>query len=459
MSQFSETSLYRAPDSETATPSSLRFPQELCDEIMARVSVEFDPDIESDREGQEPYLTLRQCALVCSAWLPSARSHIFRVVRLLTYDATDRLLEVLTLNTTLAQYMTCLMLAAKWIADWDVVAGLAPKLTAVKELYLWAESLLDGHRGSGRDFEAITNLTSALSPVLRSPKLAVMYLTGFSFASKDEFRRFISFPSSLDILAIKDIHLCNTISEADPGYAQRQSRIQISDLGLPWYDARLASWLLHPSFPIAVALLTRISIRVDDVGDMRDVLPLLNEVGSSLKEFELYLHGCNFRKHRLPSIMDAMPTLPNTNLEHLTIRGLDRMNPFIVVHTERFDGAEFVQALLSRLSAPQNLQRLTIREFIGTRRYDAVEELPKLEWHNWQAVDDLLSKDSFTNVRYLDFFAEINRLELGRDVPVVRSYITPQFSAFRGRRGSHSHGSKLPGPEREPSDAPNLVSI
>ncbi|KAJ7077640.1 hypothetical protein B0H15DRAFT_559857 [Mycena belliarum] len=441
-SSDSETSLYRAPDSETATSSSPRVPQELCDKIMAFVSVEYDPD--RDIDSQDRYLTMRQCALVCRAWLPSARSHIFRVVRLSQYGGADRLLGVLTLNATLAQYMTCVILALDWATDdLDLIAGLVPKLTAVKELYLsarnpGADGPLSWDSEYDFDLEEASNLANVLTPVLRSPKLAVMHLNGFSFTSRDEFLQFVGCSSSLDILALRNIHLSPRLdwrSEADPGYAQRRSKIQISQLGIHSYDAVLASWLLHPSFPIAVAPLTGLSIRLEDVGDMRDFLPLLNEVGSSLKELGISLPPrCEFKKHRhFSGIVDAIPTLPNTNIEHLIITGFDRRDPSIGVYTKHFDGAEFVQGLLLRLSAPQKLQRVTIDELV-TIIWRRAGEFPNLQWHNWQAVDEVLTRDIFSNVRYLDFYAGLNKLELDRDE--VRSCITPQFSAFRRRRGS-----------------------
>ncbi|KAJ7178002.1 hypothetical protein C8R46DRAFT_1075563 [Mycena filopes] len=85
-------------------PSSPVIPQELCDEVLACVPVKNDPD--KDVEDQDRYFTLRQCALVCKAWLPKARSHILRTVYLSSDDECERLLELLKLNSMLSQYMS-----------------------------------------------------------------------------------------------------------------------------------------------------------------------------------------------------------------------------------------------------------------------------------------------------------------------------------------------------------------
>ncbi|KAJ7289586.1 hypothetical protein C8J57DRAFT_1278068 [Mycena rebaudengoi] len=119
----------------TTTLSSPRIPQELCEKVIAYLTVKYDPD--RDVEEQNRYFTLRQCALVCRAWLPSVRSRIFRLVHL-SYLGADRLRELVNLSPGLAQYMTKVVVwgptASGRSCPLELVAELAPKLTAVMNL-------------------------------------------------------------------------------------------------------------------------------------------------------------------------------------------------------------------------------------------------------------------------------------------------------------------------------------
>ncbi|KAJ6610677.1 hypothetical protein B0H10DRAFT_1953701 [Mycena sp. CBHHK59/15] len=153
-------------------------------------------------------------------------------------------------------------------------------------------------------------------------------------------------------------------------------------------DAALVPWLLHRSCPVNVAALRELSIQLKDVGNMHDLLPLLNAIGGSLKVFGIRLPSrCDFNEYRCFSeIMDAIPTLPNTHIEHIFISGFDRQDPSIGDYSKHFDGADFVKSLLLRLPAPQRLQRVTINESVEII-WHSVKEFPKLQWHNWRAVD------------------------------------------------------------------------
>ncbi|KAJ7289585.1 hypothetical protein C8J57DRAFT_1459529 [Mycena rebaudengoi] len=139
-----------------------------------------------------------------------------------------------------------------------------------------------------------------------------------------------------------------------------------------------------------------LSLRLKDIGHMHDFLPLLNAIGSSLKDFGIWLPPrCDFKEYRrFSGMMDAIPIIPNMHVEHIFVSGFERRDPSFGVYNKRFDGAEFVACLLMRLSAPQRLRTVTINKDVQIMAYSP-KEFPILQWHNWRAVDDVLAEDSF----------------------------------------------------------------
>ncbi|KAJ7850736.1 hypothetical protein B0H13DRAFT_2400904 [Mycena leptocephala] len=411
---------------------SPRIPQELCEKVLACVTVKYDP--EDDIDMQDPYFTLRQCALVCRAWLPSARSHIFRVADLSSSGA-DRLLVLLNLNPTLTRYMTNVIVRGPTALDpipLELVAELGPKFTEMKDLTVHtnicanlADSEWSWFWDSDFHSEKVQALQQAILPMLQTPNLARITLRGIPFTANEQIRQFIWIPS-LVTLILDNIFLSpksDWKSDADLDHERlvptTQHPLAVSSLGLHSHDILLPQWLLHRSCPVNVAALKELSIRLKDVGNMHDFLPLLNAIGSSLKVLGVWLPSrCNFKEYRrFPGIIDAIPALPNAHIEHIVISGFDRRNPSIGVYSRHFDGAEFVKSHLLRLPAPQQLQTVTINEDVEII-WRVVDEFPALQWHNWQAVDEVLAQDSFSNVKFLDFFAGLN------------------FCAFQERKGT-----------------------
>ncbi|KAJ7149274.1 hypothetical protein C8R43DRAFT_1007603 [Mycena crocata] len=423
----------------TSTP---RMPQELCEKVVASVTVENDPAVDIDL--QDRYFTLRQCALVCKAWLPSVRARIFHTVQLSRSEAS-RLLDLLTLNPAIARYMAHVIV--RGLSDYndsplELLAELAPKLTAVETLTIdYGQNKPDSYwfwdsEYGGLDPEQMKEFQNAILPMLQAPTLKTVILRAVAFTTKEQLYNFICGPSVFTLILDDNVNLSpksDWLSDAG-GLMQSTRRLPaISELGLHSEDATLSRWLLHRSCPVNISALRGLSIRLNDVGNMCDFLPLLSAIGSSLKEFGVRLPDrCDFKEYRrFSEIIDAIPTLPNTHIEHIFVSGFDRRDPSIGGYSKHFDGAEFVKSLLLRLPVPQRLKEVTIDEAVQILwRRD--KEFPKLQWHNWRAVDEVLAQNSFSNVTQLHFFSRLHRLELQRD---VRSCIAPQFPTFQKRKG------------------------
>ncbi|KAJ6480155.1 hypothetical protein C8R45DRAFT_1215987 [Mycena sanguinolenta] len=418
----------RPPVQRMLTTPSPRIPLELCEEVVECLPVKNDPGV--DVTMQDRYFTLRQCALVCRAWLPFARSCIFRVVHL-SFSDGPQLLQLLNLNPALAHFITEVIVDVGCGrfdgCSLDLVAELAQRLTEAKALTLVA---------NGPNSEEHTRkLEESILPILQAPTLRNMTLQGITFA-EENFLQLISIPL-LATLSLENVRLLPK-SDNQELVPAVEHRLAISSLALHSQDAVLVGWLLRPSCPIDVPALKALSIRVEDVGNMQDFLPLLDAIGSSLKVLELQLPAlCVLKKyHRFSSIIDAIPTIPNTHIEHITVCGFDRRDPHpssIGLYSKQFDGAELVKCLLLRLPAPQCLQTLTICEDVEIQWYSP-SELKKLRWHNWQAVDEVLGQASFSSIKHLEFVAGLNSLEL--QCGAVRLGVSPQFRAFRERIGT-----------------------
>ncbi|KAF7378036.1 F-box domain-containing protein [Mycena sanguinolenta] len=417
-----------------ATTPSPRIPLELCEEVIECLPVKNDPDV--DVEEQDRYFTLRQCALVCRTWLPLARSRIFRVVHL-SYNKGTQLLELLNLNPTLSQYMTIIVVTGPGRlggCPLELVAELAPKLTATKTLKIIGGALYHDTWMSDWELESFLKLQEAILPILAAPLLTTVALQNI-LTTEDDFLKLISIPP-LVTLRLENIRLISkAVQGRDESVPPTEHRLAISALGLHSQDATLAGWLFRPSCPLHVAALRELSIGVQDIGNIHDFLPLLNAIGSSLKEFGLRLpNRCDFREYRrFSSIFDAIPILPNAHIEHIAVYGFDRRDPSIGSYSKQFDGSELVKCLLLRLSAPQRLRMVTIHENVQILWRNA-EEFPKLQWHNWRAVDEVLAQASFSDVKRLDFVAGLN--SLGLECETVRSCVSSQFPAFRERKGA-----------------------
>ncbi|KAJ7868719.1 hypothetical protein B0H14DRAFT_2572152 [Mycena olivaceomarginata] len=401
--------------------ASPQIPQELCEKVLACLTVKYDPALDVDY--QDRYFTLRQCALVCKAWLPSARSLIFRDVDLSSQGA-ERLLQLLDLNPTLTRYMTSVIVRDPMAFNRDgcaleVLAELAPKLMAVRHL-----SVLGGRGDSpyssslslwgSQVEEEIRGLHDSILPLLQAPTLTRILLKGFTFTSGSQFNQFICTPSLIALTVINIHVLMNDKDCVDDVAVQDMSPpCTISELGLALRDPTRGRWVLHPSFPVNIASIRELSIKLKDAGDMHHFLPLLNAIGTSLKVFGVYLPGrCDLREYRrFASIMDAIPILPNTHIEHIIVSGFDRRDPSIGVYSMRFDGAEYVKSLLSRLPVPQRLKTVTIHEDVEII-WRKETEFPSLQWDNWQMVDECLAQDTFSNVKQLEFFAGLKVLEV-----------------------------------------------
>ncbi|KAF7328730.1 hypothetical protein MVEN_02501600 [Mycena venus] len=414
---------------------SPRVPHELCEEILACVPVKYERAQPVD--SQDPYFTLRQCALVCRAWLPSARSHIFHTVHL-SYRTGDRLRKLLDLNPTLSRYMIKVIVRRGMVFDpcpLKLVAELAQKLTAVKDLTVYA-GISDDDSMYFDVSERIQQLQSAILPMVQAPTLVTMTLEDFFLCSKE----FICIPS-LVTLIFKNVRLDPELDwTSDTGLDRGGSvqpiarRLSISGLGLYSQNAALERWLLHRSCPLDVTTLREFHIGLKDVGNIREFLPMLNAIGDSLKVFGLRFPArCDFREYsRFSGIMDAIPTFSNIHIEHIIISGFDRRDPSVGVYNRHFDGAELVKSLLLRLSAPKSLKTVTIYEDVEII-WQIDKEFPNLQWQNWRGVDEVLAQDSFSNVKRLDFVAGLKSLELQCDAGTVFS-LTVDYTSLAWHR-------------------------
>jgi hypothetical protein len=150
-------------------------PPELYEKVIACLTVKYDPHWQ-DVEDQDRYSTLRQCALVCKTWLPSARSRIFPLVHLSSLK-TDRLHDLLNLSPELAQYMTKVVV---WgpidfqSCPLGLVDELAPKLTAVTDLAVCSDLDNLDHWITAEIFRRFQN---TILPILQAPALTTCLRT------------------------------------------------------------------------------------------------------------------------------------------------------------------------------------------------------------------------------------------------------------------------------------------
>ncbi|KAF7378035.1 hypothetical protein MSAN_00227400 [Mycena sanguinolenta] len=400
-----------------ATTPSPCVPLELCEEIMGCLPVQYDPDLDI----QVPYFTPSPMRTgVQSLASVRAISH-FPYPRYMTQVIVD---------------------AGRYDCPLELIAELAPKLTATKTLCVTSSLDYTSPLEVRKELEHDRELQNAILPILHAPTLSSLLLQEILFTEED-LHKLITIPQNLATLGLENVRLFpKSDSDSSDSAQTTKDRRPISSLALHCFqyeDDSLIRWLLHPSCPIDLVGLKSLSLRIDDVGAIHDFLALLNAIGSSLKDFELFLPP-PWENHYYASMIDAIPIIPNTHIEHITVGGFERRDPEIFHnstprpgrHSKHLEGAELVKCLLSRLSAPDRLQTVTIREDVEIIGGDTREDT--LQWRNWQAVDEMLGQVSFSNVKRLNFVAGLNSLELQRED--VWSWVTPQFSTFRERIGT-----------------------
>ncbi|KAI0357804.1 hypothetical protein OH77DRAFT_1302111 [Trametes cingulata] len=123
-----------APPHSTASMSTLamensRFPIEVCERIIDRC-LDF-------RYNSDQYVTLKACALTCSAWLPRSRYNMFYKVDLRSRAQCDRYLAAVAEHPERAGWVRVLEIGAK-DQYWPLSQLIAPHLHAnCHELHLW----------------------------------------------------------------------------------------------------------------------------------------------------------------------------------------------------------------------------------------------------------------------------------------------------------------------------------
>lgn len=265
-------------------------PQELIDNIIDY----FHDDVPA----------LKACALVCWAWLPACRAHIFVRVslrppplyslpyRFLVTKPTDvqRLYRILRSSPEIAAYIHDLaicegMIGREWLSDQTLPLLLRKLRNTQRFLFERSASM----QITWSDLRA--DLRDAIAGVLLSPSLLELRLFGLAFDSPMQLLRILQSCQLLRVLHVKHLRLLQElpveIPVTDNPTSQKQHRAPLDVLSIGARTSPdLISCLLHPELTIDVAAVRTLSISIS--GNFADFARLLREM-SSLETLEIVL--------------------------------------------------------------------------------------------------------------------------------------------------------------------------
>ena len=254
---------------EQLTPGCKTLPLELCWAIIDFVAAFTD-----DRDS-----SLAACVLVCHAWLPYARAHLFHTVALRTFQEYDRFVEALQLSPSLASLVRVLHFKIRGIVTDPSHQGRTPPVSLFAQLPL-LESI------------SYYSWLSAQTQQLRSEIAGLPHVASVTSFTINVcvFRRFSDlvlllgvFPNLRKLWLFDVIFLDHDVP--GPGLDQ-QRRLPLKSLYLISLreTTPVLQWLINAS---SIASLRRVSAGMTDETSQATLSRFLRACGSSLRHLSL----------------------------------------------------------------------------------------------------------------------------------------------------------------------------
>ncbi|KAI0351513.1 hypothetical protein OH77DRAFT_1513787 [Trametes cingulata] len=355
-----------------------KLPQELADQVIDHLW--------NDR------CALSACSLACHAWLPSARTHLFRDQRLTGAKDCARFEELLESSPDIARYVRKLAIhepmstayAQNWI---NRVPSLVAKLDRLTTLELIGLHYVSLYKTAPETLAALSRLTALV--------FADVYFDSFM-----DVHALLSAACNVrDLCFYRVLWLnpsCSTYGSVAPKAPPPLRRLVIDS----WASSEmLQEWLLPSAESLDIQTLM---VRWRE----RDCIDVLNRLfracGPALESLYIELPTTVDESHELPSLQH------NTSLRSLEIDGL--VVPGCVA---------WMSALLAQLRAPQ-LEKLSISLLVLSTS--------SISSFDWGALDTLLSQPA-----YADTGLHINinlALHSSNDPGAVRDAITGHLPAL-----------------------------
>lgn len=286
--------------------STQMLPQELIDNVIDH--------FHDDRPS------LRACALVCRAWLPSCRSHLFHAISLqpptvnlrtqIFGKTTDswRLHRMLQTSPVIAQHIRDLVICEgivgkEWVNGDETLPLLLGEL---KDLTKFQVERSASMRITWRSLRPL--LRSAIIDLLRSPSLVELKLVGLVFDRPAELLQILQSCQMLrvlraDHLLFQDEHSLDFSSVVQS--VRPPAPLDVLIVG-PRTSTALIRCLLHPESTIDVKTVRKLSVCIS--GNFPDVAQLLRST-TSVEVLELIL--MNDSKDS-PLLLPSLPHNPTT---------------------------------------------------------------------------------------------------------------------------------------------------
>ncbi|KAJ6471105.1 hypothetical protein C8R47DRAFT_748901 [Mycena vitilis] len=336
-------------DSASLVP---RFPQELLDKIIA------------ENGADKP--TLRSCALVCRAFVPSSQAQIFSEIHLVEQpaDDTQQLYNILVNKPPLRSILRILTVELEHGDDREQyyaylvsILQLLPSVTSFT-LFNMASQWCDFPN----------HLRTAICGFCERSDLISLRLCGLkTFAELEEFTQLVGSPA-LKELVLRAVFL----PIPKDGGTPRSSHIGLTALDLDFVN----TWLIEG---VSLSMLRRLHVAWD-----ADTLPSVRRLLNALPSLEnLTLKAYNFM------IFDDFSNALSLNLKHLRILELG-----LVMH---FAHPQKLCPLLARLleSCGKGLEKLILS-------FSLVDELPAIEW---EPLVNILTMTNFPALAAVEVWA------------------------------------------------------
>ncbi|RDB27750.1 hypothetical protein Hypma_003197 [Hypsizygus marmoreus] len=364
------------------------FPQELIDNVIDH----FHDDTP----------TLRLCSVVCRAWLPSCRAHLFHRVSLQppkvqprayfdhgkTSDV-QRLYRIIQSSPDIADYIRDLvvcegMLGREWIIEEKTLPLLLRKLHNVQQFQLHRPSAHIMWRGLP------WSLKDAIESVLASPSLLQLKLARIAFDRPADLLSILQCCRTLRDLHIEHLLLLEDPLDAHPvsQSIRQHSPLDVLTVG-PRTSTGVISCLLHPESTIDVTSIRKLSLSIS--GHFADFSRVLRSA-SSVESLELILMSdIDLQAYQALSSSEYFDMSYNPHLRTLDIK--------IDVIQRQDDPLSFLNTLFSTFTTPNSLHDIYIVYSLYLPAPYMDRSMNTAIFNGWREIDSTLTSFVFQHLK------------------------------------------------------------
>ena len=252
---------------------------------------------------------LRRCSLVCKAWIPPTRRHLFHEISIGPNDDSgkhERLLQLVLSSPDIVQFIRCLLLGGAENGEDMVLRSRAwARIRETQSLHRLLSMLSKVQSLSLTNHLPWNNYSlgfrHSIKSILRLPSFTHLELRHCYFASSHCFTSLICNCSALNRLLLWNIEIgphrnpfgtdsdeCSEDEDAHVGQVDR--RYRLNDLRMDWCSpSTIRDWLLGSQSPIDTTSIRILRIIMDssDYGLYTTVNKLIKSTSHSLREVTL----------------------------------------------------------------------------------------------------------------------------------------------------------------------------